>query len=85
MMRRNSALREGASTSDSNASSSSTTPSASAIPAAKSLDFPDLNSANKFHQNVTSAPPINRKPRYFPIIYIYFDKFLFNCWAIFLF
>ncbi|XP_055307215.1 protein son of sevenless-like [Sitodiplosis mosellana] len=60
MMRRNSALKEGASTSDSNTSSNATTPSI--LPAAKSLDFPDVSLANKFHQNITSAPPVNRKP-----------------------
>lgn len=61
MMRRNSAaLRDGTSTSELGASSSSTS---STLSATKSLDFPDVNSANKFHQNSTSAPPINRKPR----------------------
>lgn len=55
MMRRNSALREGSSTSDGNAATAS-------LPATKSLDhdFPNVNSANKFHTNATSAPPINR-------------------------
>lgn len=62
MMRRNSALREGSSTSDSNASPSPTSASGS-LSAAKSLDFPDLSAANKFSQNITSAPPISRKPR----------------------
>lgn len=59
MMRRNSQLREGgASTSD---GSGATTP----LPATKSLDldFPNVNSANKFHANATSAPPINRKAK----------------------
>lgn len=64
MMRRNSALREGAS-SDPNAASSSNNPSTSTLPATKSLDFPDTNlSNNKFHHpNITSAPPVNRKSR----------------------
>lgn len=62
-MRRNSALREGGSSGDVNASSSSTM-AASSLPVTKSLDFPDVNSVNKFHPNITSAPPINRKPRY---------------------
>lgn len=63
MMRRNSALRDGSSTSDSNASPSPTTSTASSLPAAKSLDFPDTSAASKFPQNNTSAPPISRKPR----------------------
>lgn len=92
MMRRNSALREGASTSDLNASSSPSAAATSALPATKSLDYPDTNSVNKFHPNITSAPPVNRKPRsvciiltfhinlftlYFAYFYFYF-KFGFH-------
>ncbi|XP_031624376.1 protein son of sevenless isoform X2 [Contarinia nasturtii] len=63
MMRRNSALREGASNDPNASCGSAGTPSTSTLPATKSLDFPDINLANnKFHhQNITSAPPVNRK------------------------
>lgn len=61
MMRRNSALRDGGSGSSTSDGNSATTP----LPATKSLDhdFPNINSANKFHTNATSAPPINRKAK----------------------
>lgn len=58
MMRRNSALREG----QANDGTSTNSTTANALPSTKSLDFGDVKS-NVHHQNITSAPPVNRKPR----------------------
>lgn len=58
MMRRNSALREGASKNDLNATSSSSS-SSTTLQTVGSIESQDL--AKKLQQN--SAPPVNRKPK----------------------